>query len=52
MVVAYMNGSKKSRNLPSVTNNTKIYGIMGGTARSTGQSDSIVNHIKKKSYEL
>jgi hypothetical protein len=26
-----MNGSKRARNVASIANNTKIYGIMGGT---------------------
>ena len=29
-----MNGSKRARNAASITNNTKIYGIMGGTVNA------------------
>ena len=52
MVVGYMSGSKKSRNLPSVTNNTNIYGIMVGNTRSTDQRDSIMHDIKLKDTNL
>ena len=33
-----MNGSKAARNVASISNNTKIYGIMGGTAASIGKT--------------
>lgn len=36
MVVGYMGGSKRARNIPSIANNTNIFGIMGGTAPMTG----------------
>ena len=32
-----MNGSKAARNAASISNNTKIYGIMGGSASSIGK---------------
>ena len=32
-----MNGSKAARNAASISNNTKIYGIMGGSATSIGK---------------
>lgn len=37
-----MNGSKRARNTPSITNNTKIFGIMGGLAPRVGTSDVAV----------
>ena len=37
-----MQGSKKARNTPSITNNTKIFGIMGGLAPRVGLSDAAV----------
>jgi hypothetical protein len=35
-----MQGSKKARNTPSITNNTKIFGIMGGLAPRVGLSNA------------
>ena len=32
-----MNGSKAARNVSSITNNTKIYGVMGGTGPKIGK---------------
>lgn len=37
-----MNGSKRARNTPSITNNTKIFGIIGGLAPRVGTSDIAV----------
>jgi len=48
MTVGYMSGSKRARNTPSISNSTKIYGIMGGTVNLTGKRDSIISHIKRK----
>ena len=36
-----MQGSKRARMTPSISNSTKIYGIMGGTAPHTGGSAAI-----------
>jgi hypothetical protein len=47
-MVGYMSGSKKARYTPSISNSTKIYGIMGGTVNLTGKRDSIISHIKRK----
>ena len=52
MVVGYMSGSKRARNVASVANSTKIYGIMGGTVSLTGRRDSIVHHIKRKATNV
>jgi hypothetical protein len=41
-MVGLMNGSKRARNTPSITNNTKIFGIMGGLAPRVGTSDVAV----------
>lgn len=43
-----MNGSKKARNAASITNNTKIFGIMGGLAPRTGLTTSLRQHILSK----
>lgn len=51
-MVGYMSGSKRARNTPSITNNTKIFGIMGGTVSLTGRRDSIVHHLKRKATNL
>ena len=43
-----MNGSKRARHTPSITNNTKIFGIMGGLGPRTGAGVSnigIYRHI-------
>jgi hypothetical protein len=37
-----MQGSKKARSTPSIANNTKIFGIMGGLAPRVGLSDPAV----------
>jgi len=37
-----MNGSKRARHTPSITNSTKIFGIMGGLAPRVGTSDIAV----------
>jgi hypothetical protein len=42
MPVGYMQGSKKARSTPSIANNTKIFGIMGGLAPRVGLSDPAV----------
>jgi len=42
MVVGYMSGSKRAKNVPSVANNTKIFGSMGGLAPTIGVPASIV----------
>jgi hypothetical protein len=39
-MVGYMQGSKRARNTPSITNNTKIFGIMGGLAPRVGLSNA------------
>ena len=41
-MVGYMQGSKKARRTPSIANNTKIFGIMGGLAPRVGVSDAAV----------
>ena len=35
-----MQGSKRARNTPSITNSGKIFGIMGGLARRVGLSNA------------
>ena len=42
MPVGYMQGSKRARSTPSIANNTKIFGIMGGLAPRVGLSDAAV----------
>ena len=37
-----MQGSKNARRTPSITNNTNIYGIMGGLAPRVGLNDTAV----------
>lgn len=37
-----MQGSKKARRTPSITNNTNIFGIMGGLAPRVGLNDTAV----------
>ena len=45
-----MQGSKKARNSPSITNNTNIYGIMGGLSTRVGASNpGTYNHLLIKS---
>ena len=41
-MVGYMSGSKKARRTPSITNNTNIFGLMGGLAPRVGTSDVAV----------
>ena len=41
-----MSGSKKARSTPSITNNTKIFGLMGGLAPRVGTSDVAVYRHK------
>lgn len=41
-----MQGSKKARNTPSISNKTSIFGIMGGLAPRTGNmSSGVYRHI-------
>jgi hypothetical protein len=48
-MVGYMQGSKRARNTPSISNNTKIFGIMGGLAPRTGISNAgTYRHIQIK----
>ena len=51
-MVGYMSGSKRARNTPSISNSTKIYGIMGVTVSLTGRRYSVVHHIKRKATNL
>jgi hypothetical protein len=39
-MVGYMQGSKKARNTPSISNKTSVFGIMGGLAPRTGLSNT------------
>tara|TARA_B110000037_G_scaffold18787_1_gene19702 strand:+ start:7688 stop:7966 length:279 start_codon:yes stop_codon:yes gene_type:complete len=42
----YMQGSKRARHTPSISNQTSIFGIMGGLAPRTGNMNSgIYRHI-------
>mgnify|MGYP000983228987 FL=1 len=41
-MVGYMQGSKKARRTPSISNQTSIFGIMGGLAPRVGLSDAAV----------
>ena len=43
-----MNGSKKARNISSITNNTKVFGGMSGLAHLTGLSTSLRRHVLTK----
>lgn len=45
-MVGYMSGNKKARSTPSITNNTKIFGLMGGLAPRVGTSDVAVYRHK------
>jgi len=48
-MVGYMQGSKRARHTPSISNQTSIYGIMGGLASRTGVSNvATYNHIRIK----
>jgi len=41
-----MQGSKRARNTPSISNSTKIFGIMGGLAPRVGVRDvAVYRHI-------
>jgi hypothetical protein len=41
-----MNGSKRARHTPSITNNTKIFGIMGGLGPRVGVTNvGVYRHI-------
>jgi len=45
----YMQGSKRARHTPSITNQTSIFGIMGGLAPRTGISNvAAYRHIQIK----
>ena len=45
-MVGYMQGSKRARNTPSISNKTSVFGIMGGLAPRTGNMNSgIYRHI-------
>jgi len=39
-----MNAGKKARNAASITNNTKIFGIIGGLKNVTGKDSSVNNN--------
>jgi len=44
-----MQGSKKARHTPSISNQTSIFGIMGGLAPRVGVSDpAVYRHIQIK----
>ena len=43
-----MQGSKRARNTPSITNNTKIFGIMGGLAPRIGADAAVYRHQQIK----
>ena len=44
-----MQGSKRARSTPSISNSTKIFGIMGGLAPRTGVRDiAVFRHIQIK----
>ena len=44
-----MQGSKRARHTPSISNKTSIFGIMGGLASRTGVSNAgTYNHIMTK----
>jgi len=47
MPVGLMNGSKKARHTPSITNKTSIFGIMGGLSSSIGTSNVAVYRHKQ-----
>jgi hypothetical protein len=48
-MVGYMQGSKKARHTPSISNQTSIFGIMGGLAPRVGVSDpAVYRHIQIK----
>lgn len=45
-----MNGSKAARNAASISNNTNIYGIMGGTGPKTGKVALLARACKANRY--
>jgi hypothetical protein len=48
-MVGYMQGSKRARSTPSISNKTSIFGIMGGLAPRTGVRDvAAYRHIQIK----
>jgi hypothetical protein len=48
-MVGYMQGSKRARHTPSISNQTSIFGIMGGLAPRVGISDvAAYRHIQIK----
>ena len=48
-MVGYMQGSKRARNTPSITNKTSIFGIMGGLAPRVGTSSAgVYRHVQIK----
>ena len=42
MVVGYMSGAKRAKNVPSLANQTSIFGSMGGIAPTIGVPASVV----------
>ena len=48
-MVGYMQGSKKARYTPSISNQTSIFGIMGGLAPRVGIHDyAVYRHVQIK----
>jgi len=48
-MVGYMQGSKRARSTPSISNKTSIFGIMGGLAPRVGVRDvAAYRHIQIK----
>ncbi len=48
-MVGYVQGSKRARNTPSISNKTSVFGIMGGLAPRTGTSNAgTYRHIQIK----
>ena len=45
-----MNGSKAARNAASITNNTNVYGIMGGTGPKIGKLALISGNCSSNRY--
>lgn len=45
--MVYMNGSKAARRQASISNNTKIYGDMGGIVSKIGVSMSARSHLNR-----
>lgn len=44
----YMSGSKRARNTPSISNNTKIFGVMAGYSSSVGRPYELSNYIRSR----